>query len=162
MAPIKFGHILAHFGSWFSLDIFHKLARISIVNCIISFGYITQIGKNIPLSFVLFPLDIFHKLAWNYDWYASTWQLISFGYISQIVKNILWIYFTNWQEYTNIICIISFRYISQIGKKLRLICQYVGIISRYLYKQPWFLCRRPGDFWIIYYKVIVAFTSLRV
>ena len=97
------------------------------INCIISFGYISQIGKNIPISFVLFPLDILHKLARNYDWYASTWLLISFGYISQIGKNInciffLWIYFTNWQEYTNIICIISFRYISQIGKKLRLIC----------------------------------------
>ena len=36
-------------------------------NCIISFGYISQIGKNIPISFVLFPLDIFHKLARNYD-----------------------------------------------------------------------------------------------
>ena len=32
----------------------------------------------------------------------------------------LWIYFSNWQEYTNINCIMSYRYISQIGKKLRL------------------------------------------
>ena len=97
------------------------------IHCIISFGYISQIGKNIPISFVLFSLDILHKLARNYDCYASTWLLISFWYISQIGKNInciffLWIYFTNWQEYTNIICIISFRYILQIGKKLRLIC----------------------------------------
>ena len=32
----------------------------------------------------------------------------------------LWIYFSNWQEYTNINSIFSIRYISQIDKKLRL------------------------------------------
>ena len=37
------------------------------IDCIISFGYISQIGKNIQISIVLFPLDIFHKLSRNYD-----------------------------------------------------------------------------------------------
>ena len=45
----------------------HKGRKKCNIDCIISFGYISQIGKNIQISTVLFPLDIFHKLSRNCD-----------------------------------------------------------------------------------------------
>ena len=48
---------------YFLLIYFSNWLEYTNINCIISFGYISQIGKNIPISIALFPLVIFYKLA---------------------------------------------------------------------------------------------------
>ena len=58
MAAIKFGHILAADFLWI------YFTNWQYINCIISFGYILQIDKNKPISFVhILPADLF----WEFE-----------------------------------------------------------------------------------------------